>query len=75
MVKEAKGTTQKFVGLGYLRNFPINLPPLPVQLKIIEELQNLSNETQHLESVYQRRLDALDELKQSPLHQAFTGKL
>jgi type I restriction enzyme S subunit len=38
MSKEAKGTTQKFVGLGYLRNFPIRLPPLPVQKKIVEIL-------------------------------------
>src|SRR5690606_27205294 len=26
MMKEAKGTTQKFVGLGYLRQFPIAIP-------------------------------------------------
>ena len=31
MMKGAKGTTQKFVGLGYLRDFPINVPPLPEQ--------------------------------------------
>jgi type I restriction enzyme S subunit len=33
--REAKGTTQKFVGLGYLRNFPISLPPLPEQKSIV----------------------------------------
>jgi type I restriction enzyme, S subunit len=32
-------------------------------------------ETQRLESLYQRKLAALDELKKSLLHQAFSGEL
>ncbi len=32
-------------------------------------------ETQRLESLYQRKLAALDELKKSLLHQAFSGAL
>jgi type I restriction enzyme S subunit len=75
MMQDAKGTTQKFVGLGYLRGFPINLPPLGTQLKVVEELDELSEETEHLESIYERKLAALEELKKSLLHQAFTGKL
>jgi len=35
MQKEAKGTTQKFVGLGYLRSFPIRLPLLSEQKRIV----------------------------------------
>lgn len=35
MQVEAKGTTQKFVGLGYLRSFPITLPPLSEQKRIV----------------------------------------
>ena len=35
MQREAKGTTQKFVGLGYLRDFPIVFPPLPEQKQIV----------------------------------------
>ena len=38
MSKDAKGATQKFVGLGYLRNFPIPLPPLPEQQRIVSIL-------------------------------------
>ena len=75
MMNEAKGTTQKFVGLGYLRSFPINLPPLSIQLEVVEELDELSEETQRLESIYEQKLAALDELKKSLLHQAFTGEL
>lgn len=75
MMKEAKGTTQRFVGLGYLRGFPINVPPLPIQLEVVEELNELAQETQRLESIYNQKLDALEALKKSLLHQAFTGNL
>ena len=75
MMKEAKGTTQKFVGLGYLRGFPINLPPLATQLKLVEELDELAEETQRLARLYERKLAALEALKKSLLHQAFTGQL
>ena len=75
MMQEAKGSTQKFVGLGYLRDFPINVPPLAKQLEVVEALDELSAETQRLESLYQRKLAALDELKKSLLHQAFSGML
>jgi len=75
MINEAKGTTQKFVGLGYLRSFPIYLPPLEIQMKVVSDLEELSAETQRLESLYQSKLDALDELKKSLLHQAFSGNL
>jgi type I restriction enzyme S subunit len=75
MISEAKGTTQKFVGLGYLRSFPINVPPLPTQLEVVEKLDELSEETQHLESIYHQKLDALEALKKSLLHQVFTGAL
>ncbi|MDP3614160.1 MAG: restriction endonuclease subunit S, partial [Rubrivivax sp.] len=75
MEADAKGTTQKFVGLGYLRSFPIHLPPLKEQLLVIEHLDELAVETQRLESIYQQKLAALDELKKSLLHQAFSGAL
>jgi len=32
-------------------------------------------ETQRLESIYQQKLTALDDLKKSLLHQAFSGNL
>jgi type I restriction enzyme S subunit len=45
------------------------------QQKIISNLDELHNETQHLESIYQRKLAALDDLKKSLLNQAFSGDL
>ena len=75
MTKEAKGATQKFVGLGYLRSFPINLPPLATQLRIVEELDELSEETQRLAGLFERKLASLVELGKSLLHHAFSGRL
>ena len=52
------------------------LPPtLDDQEQIVAKLDALREETQRLESLYQRKLAALDELKKSLLHQAFSGQL
>ncbi|WP_295386274.1 restriction endonuclease subunit S [uncultured Thiodictyon sp.] len=45
------------------------------QDRIVSILEDLSAETQRLESIYQRKLAALDALKKSLLNQAFTGQL
>ena len=45
------------------------------QRRIAAQLDDLFQETQRLESLYQRKLAALDALKQSLLHQAFSGAL
>ncbi len=53
----------------------IPVPPLEQQTDIVEQLDASRDETQRLESIYQRKLAALDALKKSLLHQAFTGQL
>lgn len=45
------------------------------QLTIVQRLAALTAETQRLESLAQQKLAALDALKKSLLHQAFTGQL
>lgn len=50
-------------------------PPIAQQQQIADRLEALKTETQRLESIYQQKLTALDELKQSLLHQAFSGNL
>ena len=75
MMKEAKGTTQKFVGLGYLRGFPINIPALDTQVALVKELNELSKETQILAGFYEQKCAALEALKKSFVHQAFSGNL
>jgi type I restriction enzyme, S subunit len=50
-------------------------PPQSCQQAVVEKLDALSEETKRLEAIYQRKLDALAELKQSLLQRAFTGQL
>jgi len=75
MMVDAKGTTQKFVGLGYLRSFEILIPPITEQEAIVQKLDGLSAETKKLESIYQTKLFALEEFKKSILQKAFAGEL
>ena len=65
---------QHFTGEA-LAKFPIPIPPLPEMRRAIATFEALAAQTQRLESLYQRKLAALDELKQSLLHQAFSGAL
>jgi type I restriction enzyme S subunit len=60
-----------------------NLSPLLIrfpksvaeQTKLAEQFESLTEETQCLASIYERKLAALEALKKSLLHQAFSGKL
>lgn len=45
------------------------------QQRIVSKFDGLTEETQRLESLYQQKLAALDELKKSLLHRAFSGQL
>jgi len=58
-----------------LRIIQLSFPSLKEQAAITLKLDSLYKETQRLESLYQNKLNALDELKKSLLHQAFTGNL
>ena len=58
-----------------LSSLVVVLPPITEQLNFLERIKLLSTETQRLESIYQQKLSALDALKKSLLHQAFSGQL
>jgi type I restriction enzyme S subunit len=73
--EKGKGTARDNINLGTFENQTFPFPTLEVQKKIVSTLNRLNSETQRLESIYQQKLDALDELKKSLLHQAFVGKL
>jgi type I restriction enzyme, S subunit len=65
---------QHFTGEA-LAGFEIPLPPPPELGRAVAKFDELSEETQQLAAVYERKLAALDALKKSLLHQAFTGQL
>ena len=72
---QSVGAGTKFLKLGMIKNMEIALPTLAEQERIVSEVDSIREETQRLESIYQRKLAALDELKKSLLHQAFSGEL
>lgn len=53
----------------------ISIPSLTEQDDIVKKLNELAVETQRLENIYKQKLEALEALKKSILHQAFTGQL
>ena len=75
LAKRAKGAIMAGLNMGIIEELPVLLPPLERQMELVSATKSLRNETQRLESIYQQKLDALDALKKSLLHQAFTGKL
>jgi len=69
------GTSIPQLTVPMVSEFSIPLASLAEQQRIANRLDTLAAETQHLESLYTRKLAALDELKQSLLHQVFSGAL
>jgi type I restriction enzyme S subunit len=59
----------------HLFEFKLWLPDLKKQKTLAANLDEIHEETQRLESLYQRKVAALDELKKSLLHRAFSGQL
>jgi type I restriction enzyme S subunit len=76
LMKEAGGAAiQNVASVKILKEIKIPLPAIDKQKGIVESIKSFSQETQRLESIYRRKLAALDELKKSLLHQAFSGQL
>ena len=74
MIKEAKGTTQKFVGLGYLRGFPIALPSIPEQKRIVALLDTVFADLEQARAKTEQNLKNARELFDSYLQQVFSQK-
>jgi len=70
-----RGVRQKNLNLSKIKNIPIPLPPLPEQHQVVTKLDALSTETKKLETIYQKKLKNLEELKKSILQKAFRGEL
>src|ERR1051326_5418980 len=64
------GAAQPNLGAKSVAKYKISLPELAEQKAIVQRLDALAAETQHLESIYQQKLAALEALKKSLLHQA-----
>jgi len=69
------GAGTKFLKLGMIQNLLVSAPPIDEQKKILINLEGILSSTENLQSIYQQKLAALQELKQSILQKAFKGDL
>lgn len=69
------GAAQPNLGAKSVAKYMISLPKLSEQKAVAQELATFRGQIQRLDSIYQRKIAALDALKKSLLHQAFTGQL
>lgn len=69
------GSTRAYIGITRQLDLQIALPKIDAQHELVAQLKQSEDVSRALENSYGRKLAALDELKKSLLHQAFTGKL
>ena len=73
---EGTGATVQGIKASLLKLIEISFPKShATQEKIVSKLDDLREKTQRLARLYERKLAALEGLKKSLLHQAFTGEL
>lgn len=58
-----------------LYKYKVSVPPIESQKIIVQNLERLSEETKKLATIYQQKIEDLEELKKSVLQKAFNGEL
>jgi|UniRef100_UPI003784BBFC type I restriction enzyme S subunit len=71
----ASGSVVKNISGDLVKKAVLPIPPLEHQHVIVEKLMALEEETQRLARLCERKLAALEALKKSLLHEAFSGAL
>jgi type I restriction enzyme, S subunit len=69
------GTALQQINIRDLRQLTLPVPAPQDQEIIVQRLSALEEETKQLTAAYEKKLTALDDLKKSLLHQAFSGQL
>lgn len=75
LASQAKGSIMAGLNMGIISEMPVRLPPLSVQAQVVEQFDELLGHCGRLADIQRSKLDVLDDLKKSLLHQAFTGQL
>ena len=75
VAKECTGTTRNRISRSNLALTTIPVPPIAEQKRLASEFDSMREETQRLARLYELKHAALEALKKSLLHQAFTGEL
>jgi type I restriction enzyme S subunit len=69
------GTANPALNRNQIHPLLVSWPQVQQQEQLAANLDDLHEGTEHLVALYKRKLGALEELKKSLLHQAFTGEL
>ncbi len=72
---DLSGTTVTHLPLEKAKELLLRMPEVGIQDAMVKQTMEFEGETQRLESLYRQKLAALEELKKSLLHQAFSGAL
>jgi type I restriction enzyme S subunit len=75
LTRDGGGANISNINQAKLSELPVSLPSFKQQEEIANRLDDLREETQRLARLYERKHAALDALKKSLLHQAFSGAL
>lgn len=75
ILSQRRGTRQRNLSLTKIKAIRIKVPPISVQIETVKLLQEDAVSTAKLSQVYEQKLAALEELKRSLLHEAFSGEL
>lgn len=76
LLAHSRGATVQHINMKDIRAFMIShVPALHVQRRVVDRLAEIEEQARSLTNLQSRKLAALAELKNSLLHQAFTGSL
>jgi type I restriction enzyme S subunit len=75
LATQAKGSIMAGLNMTIIERMPVRLPPIAKQKSIVQSMEFLRGESRRLEATYRQKLEAIDYLRQSALHRAFSGGL
>lgn len=75
LVSVSERATMPSISNKDLMNLLVSIPDVQVQKEVVQEIDGLRKETRRLESLYARKLEALEALKAGLLRKAFAGEL
>ena len=76
LLSHSKGSTVQHINMKDIRALRLGgIPAIKEQRELARQITDCSMNCERIESLYQRKIEALDELKQSLLQQVFSGQL
>jgi type I restriction enzyme S subunit len=73
--KRAQGSIMAGLNMGIIKEMPVRLPPLAMQMEIVDAIDGALAMSCAIAGINQKKLVAFSELKQSLLQRAFSSEL